>query len=98
MKQGFVQALGVLAYCLLVGLFMWNANSIVGQPKSFLGPVAFLTLFSTSALVCALIVGFKPYQLFLAGKKKEAVNVILSTAVFLFIFLILTFAALLLIK
>lgn len=89
MKQGFLQALGVAAYITLVGLFMWNGNNLFGKLNSFLGPVLILMLFSTSALICGLIVFYKPYKLFLEGKKKEAVTVVISTALWLFAVVIL---------
>lgn len=98
MKQGFLQALGVTVYISLVGLFMANANAIFPKMGAFLGPVALLLLFSTSVLICGLIVFYKPYKLFLAGKKKEALGVVIRTAAFLFMFLLLFFLGLALFK
>lgn len=98
MKQGFLQALGVALYCTIVGFFMWNANKLFANMKNFFGPVAFLTLFSTSALICALIVFYKPYKLFFAGKKKEALDVVVSTAGFLAGFFVLFLLLLFLFK
>jgi hypothetical protein len=98
MKQGFLQALGVAAYCTLVGLFMWNANHIFGQMNNFFGPILILILLCTSALICGLIVFLKPYKLFFAGKKKEAVTVVISTTAYLFLFLLLFLASMLLFR
>ncbi len=97
-KLGFFQALGVAVYCTLVGLFMWNAENIFGKTDTFFIPIALLTLFSTSALICGLIVFYKPYKLFFAGKKTEAINIVLSTAGFLVIFVFLLFATIFLTK
>lgn len=97
-KLGFLQASGVVAYCTLVGSLMWNINKIMPGPDRFTAPILGLILFCTSALICVLIVGYKPHQLFFAGKKKEAVNTVLSTAGFLFVFLILFFVSLFLTK
>lgn len=95
MKRGFFQALGVALYCSLVGIFMWNAERLMPGKPSFLAPIAFLTLFCTSALICALIVFYKPYKLFFDGKKKEAIETVFWTAKFLtgfvVIFLLLAF-------
>lgn len=77
---------------------MWNANHLFGAINNFYGPVLLLILFSTSALICALLVFYKPYKLFFAGKKKEAVEVVISTAVWLFAFLIVYLIGLLVIK
>lgn len=88
-KQGFLQALGVFLYVALVGLFMSNANRILGKGDNFVTPILVLMLLSFSVLICALIVLYKPYKLFILGKKKEAADVIISTAASLFGFLIL---------
>ena len=88
-KLGFLQALGVTAYCSLIGLLFWKGNEVFGKVSNYLGPVAFLLLFSVSVLVCALLVFYKPYKLFFAGKKKEAVDTVLFTAVGLVISLLI---------
>jgi len=89
--------LGVAAYCGLVGIIFWKGNEIFPSMNPYLGPVMVLLLFSTSALVCGLIVFYKPYKLFFAGKKKEAVGVVVSTALFLFLFLVAFFLTLFLV-
>ena len=90
-KQGLLQALGVAAYCSLIGVIFWQGNNIFPNLNQYLGPVMFLLLFSTSVLICGLIVFYTPYKLFFEGKKKEAVNVVVSTSVCLFIFLLIFF-------
>jgi len=97
-KYGFFQALGIAAYCTLVGLFILNANSIFGKMNTFLGPTLFLLLFATSALICGAIVLYKPYQFFIKDKKKEALNTIISTIVWLFAFLIVYFSLMFIFK
>lgn len=93
-KQGFLQALGVAAYCSLIGIIPWKGEELFGNiGPNYFGPVAFLLLFSTSVLICALLVFYKPYKLFFDGKKKAAVDLVLATsiwlAVFFFTFLLL---------
>ena len=97
-KLGFLQALGVAAYCLLIGLIFWQGNNIFPKVSPYFGPVVFLLLFSTSAMICGLLVFYKPYLLFFAGKKKEAISVVVSTAISLFVFLILFFLLMILFK
>lgn len=70
---------------------MWNGNHIFGQINNFLGPVLVLILFATSALICGLLVFYKPYRLFFEGKKKEAVSIVVHTTVWLFVFLAIAF-------
>lgn len=98
MKKGFLQALGVTLYCVAVGTFMWDANHLFGQMNNFFGPILVLILFSTSALICGLIVFYKPYKLFFAGKKKEAVDMVIGTAAWLFAFLLLYLLGMVLFK
>jgi len=98
MKQGFFQALSVALYCSLIGVFIWNFPNLFGKVDTFFAPIAFLLLFSTSALICGLLVFRKPYKLFFAGKKKEAMDIVVSTATFLFVFLAVFFTTLFLTK
>lgn len=91
-RLGFLQAGGVSLYCSLVGFLMWNADKMFGNKPNYFGPVAFLLLFSTSALICALLVFYQPYQLFFANKKKEALDLVLFTALFLFLFFLIFFS------
>lgn len=97
-KQGFLQALGVTAYCFLVGLLIANGNRVFGNLNIYFGPVLFLLLFSTSALICGIIVFYKPYKLFLAMKNKEAILTVVATAAWLLAFLLVFFAAVFLLR
>ena len=90
-KLGFLQALGVAVYCSLIGLVLWQGQNIFPKVNPYFGPVMFLLLFSASVLICGLMVFYKPYQLFFAGKKKEAISVVVSTSLWLFLFLFITF-------
>lgn len=89
--KGLAQALGLSLYCAAVGTFMFNIEKIMGSgPDSFFAPVAFLLLFSASALICGLIVFYHPYNLFFVkNKKKEAIDLVVSTTAWLFGFLVL---------
>ncbi|HJY98220.1 MAG TPA: hypothetical protein VJ227_00710 [Patescibacteria group bacterium] len=98
MKQGVLQALAVSVYITLIGLFMWNANDVFGKVDTFLSPILALMLFSVSVMVCGLIVFYKPYKLFMLGKKKEALEVVVATAASLFILLVLFMGALLIFR
>ena len=69
---GLAQALGVTAYCSLIGLIFWKGNEWFGHMPNYLGPVLMLTLLSTSALICALIT--LAYPAFLIWKKNQLVK------------------------
>lgn len=97
-KLGILQALFVLGYISLVGLVLFNAEKIFGKMNSLVGPITFLTMFSVSALICGLLVFYKPYKLFFDGKKNEAVEVVLATAISLFVILLALFGVMLILK
>ena len=95
-KLGLLQALGVVTYCALVGLFIWS-GWLFGLTVP-LGPVLMLILFSFSVLVCGLLVFYHPYQLFFDGKKKEAADLVLYTTGWLFAFFLLVLIKLLILN
>jgi hypothetical protein len=97
-KLGILQALLITFYCSLVGLVMWRGNEIFGKVDSYIGPVTVLVMLSVSALICGLIVFYKPYKLFFANKREEAINVVVYTAVSLLIILFILFALMTFIK
>jgi hypothetical protein len=88
-KSGFLQATGVMLYIGLVGLFINNAETLVGNLNLPLGPILMLLLLSASVLICAVLVLYKPYILFTKDKKKEALKTVISTAAWLFVFLVI---------
>jgi preprotein translocase subunit SecF len=85
LKTSLINALLTIIYVFLVALLIWKANDIFGTMNNFLGPFAFLLLFTLSAaIVGSLIIG-KPIFLYLDGQKKEAVMLLLYTIAWLFI-------------
>ena len=89
---GFLQAVGLLTYCMLIAVLLWNGSKWFGKVPTFTGPLLFLTLFVTSALVCGIIAGSYPFYLFWEKKKTlEAVKLVVYTAIWsvLFVFGIL---------
>ena len=97
-KLGLIQAIGVTIYCGLVGSVMQNGSKLFGQKDNFMTPVFVLIMLSVSVLICGLLVIKKPYELFFDGKKKEAINVVVYTAVSLFFILLFLFGAMMLMK
>lgn len=68
----FLQASGLVIYCLLIGLLIWQSNALFGPPFTFLGPAVFLVLFVASALISALIV--LGYPIILFWEKKQTIK------------------------
>ncbi|MCA9388937.1 hypothetical protein KC644_04265 [Candidatus Berkelbacteria bacterium] len=80
------QAIGVTAYVALVSLIMFHAEQLFGEPKdSFIGPIAFLLLFVTSAAVMGILIFGRPVMFYLDGKKKDAIYTLLATVAWLII-------------
>jgi len=82
-KNGFLNAVGTLIYIALVALLMQNGDKIFGEIENFLAPIAFLLLFTLSALTVGGLILGKPIMLYLDAKKKEAVALLISTALWL---------------
>jgi len=84
---GFLQAVGVVIYCLLVAILFWKGNAWFGKMNHYWGPVFFLVLFSASALVCGLLVFAYPVYLFWDEKKsRESLKIVAFTAAWLVFF------------
>jgi hypothetical protein len=91
MITAFKQALGVTIYVVFVSILMNYGGKIVGDDKSFLGPVAFLMLFVISAAATGYLVVGKSILLYLDGAKKEAVRLFGLTILWLVLFMLLAF-------
>ena len=89
---GLINSAATLAYVIIVALVLNNSEKIFPKEDHFLTPVAFLILFILSALITGLLVLGRPIYLFLEGQKKEAVKLLLITAGWLFLLLIMLFA------
>ncbi len=97
--RGLLNSFGVLVYVLLFSMFISQINEWFGtDDKAIITPAAALMMLVLSALVTGGLVLGKPVMLYLDGKKKEGVKLLLFTGLGLFIFTILVFFALLLMK
>jgi len=96
---GFLQAVGLTAYCSLVGILFLHGNKLFGRKPGFMAPVLFLTVFCTSALISALIT--LGYPIILIWKKKqtiEALKLVTYTAGWLIVFIFIGISFILLFK
>src|SRR3989344_3267106 len=96
-KNPIINALGAAGYIGLVA-FVINLISLThrNKPDTAFAPVVFLSLLTLSVTVMAFLFFYKPLQLFIEGKKKEAVNLFVKTvgvfAAFTSVLLILLFS------
>ncbi|MBU0572112.1 hypothetical protein KKE18_00235 [Patescibacteria group bacterium] len=83
---GFLQALGLIIYCLLVGLIFWKGSTWFGPQTTLLGPMFVLILLVVSVLICALISFSYPFYLWQQNKIYKALKLVAYTTGWLVIF------------
>jgi hypothetical protein len=86
-----IDSLAAFAYILWVAWLMFNAESIFGKIKSFIGPAALLLLFVLSATIVGALVLGRPILVYLDGKKTDAIKLLAYTIGCLFIITVITF-------
>ena len=80
-KNPVINALSASAYIFLVVTVMNSLMKYAPKEDGFLAPVLALSMFTLSAAVMGYIFGSQPLQLFLDGKKKEAVKLGVQTII-----------------
>lgn len=90
--SGLLYSLGVVIYTFLVALLMRNAEKIFGPAEGAVGITAFLLLFVFSATIVGALVLGKPVMLYFNGYKKEAVQLLTATILWLLAWLLIVFA------
>lgn len=87
LKQSFsFSALAVL-YIAIVSFVMSNAERFVGeQDANVLAPIIFLLLLVISVATMGMLIFGKPLMLYMDGKKRDAVQMVICTIVSLMIF------------
>src|SRR3989344_9684817 len=79
-KNPIINATSASAYILLVAsVINFVSQAHMNKPDTFFAPVAFLSLLTLSAAIMAFLFFYQPLQLFIEGKKKEAVNLFVQT-------------------
>lgn len=78
-KNPIVNGLSALIYIVTVAFVMYFGTKNLPKEDTILAPIAMISLFTLSAGVMGYIFGLQPIQLYLDGKKKEAVKLFLKT-------------------
>jgi len=90
--QAALSVAGVIIYIGLVSLVLFNGDRLFGSIQAGAwGPFLFLLLFVLSAAVMGLLLLGRPAYLFLNGNKQEAVTLLVTTVVGLFMVTTLAF-------
>jgi hypothetical protein len=98
-KNPFINALSASTYIILVVTVMTLVTKpLRNKPDTFFAPITVLFVLTLSVAVMAFLFFYEPLQLFIEGKKKEAVKLFVQTvgifAVFTAVVLILLFSGL----
>lgn len=79
-KNPVINALSASAYIIIiVSIMNFLSQTMRNKPDTFLAPIIFLSMFTLSAAVMAYLFFYEPVMLFIAGKKKAAVDLFLKT-------------------
>jgi F0F1-type ATP synthase membrane subunit a len=80
LKKAAVNAIGVLVYVLVLGLFFNHAQQIFGtKPDNFLAPALMLILFVVSACITGGLVLGLPAMMYVDGQRRQAVTLLVYT-------------------
>ena len=79
-KNPIINAFSASAYIILVAFVInFISQTQRNKPDTFFAPVVFLSLLTLSVTIMAYIFFYQPLQLFIEGKKKEAVKLFVQT-------------------
>ena len=79
-KNPIINALSASAYIIfVVSVMTFVTQPLKNKPDTFFAPITFLFVLTLSVAVMAYLFFYQPLQLFIEGKKKEAVNLFLKT-------------------
>lgn len=79
-KNPIINALSASVYIILVVTVMtFVTQPLKNKPDTFFAPITMLFVLTLSVAVMAYIFFYQPLQLFIEGKKNEAVNLFIKT-------------------
>ncbi|MBI2019973.1 hypothetical protein HYS94_00955 [Candidatus Daviesbacteria bacterium] len=78
-KNPLINAFLAVLYIVVVASVMFYGTKNAPRVESVIIPIAMISLFTLSAAVMGYLFLSQPLQLYLDGKKKEAVNLFLQT-------------------
>lgn len=78
-KNPLINAATATVYIAFIAAIMFYGNKLATPTNSIFAPIAMISLFTLSAAVMGYLFGYQPTQLYLDGKKKQAINLFLQT-------------------
>lgn len=86
-KTAFINSLLTILYIVGISIFFYTLSIVKkGPDNNFLAPIVFLSVFVFSASITSYLMLGKPAQLYIDGKKKEALSLITYTLGFFSLF------------
>jgi hypothetical protein len=94
-RRAIINSVATAVYVTAVAGFMYFGTLIkLGRTNSILAPIALLLLFVFSASLTGFLIFGKPAQLYVDGKKKEALSLLTYTLVIFSVITLVTLASL----
>jgi hypothetical protein len=94
-KRALINSVATAAYVSAVAGFMYFASAMkLGRANTVLVPIALLLLFVFSASLTGFLIFGKPAQLYVDGKKKEALSLLTYTLIIFSVITLITLASL----
>ncbi len=90
-KRAFIDSVGTIVYIILVVSFIFSLQIFASKKDIIIIPIAMLLLFVCSAAITGFLVFGKPVMLYIDGKKKEAVSLLVYTLGILFLITLIVF-------
>jgi hypothetical protein len=84
--KAFINSLLTSLYIVGIGLFLYYGTMMKFGRNSFIAPISLLFLFVFSAALTSYLMFGKPAQLYVDGKKKEALSLVTYTLGFFCVF------------
>src|SRR3989344_3403847 len=79
-KNPIINAFSASTYIILVvTITTFISQTLKSKPDTIFAPITFLSLLTLSVAVMAYLFFYQPLQLFIEGKKKQAVNLFVQT-------------------
>jgi hypothetical protein len=93
-KNPFINAFVAVLYIVLVASVMYYGPKLAGKQETIIVPIAMISLFTLSAAVMGYLFFYEPFQFFMSGEKRKAVNLFLQTVAVFACITVVAFTAL----
>ena len=93
-KRALINALGTVAYVLLIASFMFSLQDIAPKGDTIFVIASILLLLVCSAAITGFLIFGKPIMFYIDGKKREALSLLTYTLIMIVLTTLLIFLSL----